>query len=283
MTFADLAPAPLIDRDHMVNGLFVKECRPLNLTQMTTPIIMVHGANHGWWAWKHWQPFFAAAGWATYAFSFRGHSNSFMPPEEEYLNATIFDYVDDLEAVMKWLGCPAVLMGHSLGGIVAQKAAEGADVAALIPVAAIGPSQIGAQRLGPPPPMDRTVMPAPHEARARWLHDPWPEDRFNQFYASLSPESPGVLAWSGTGRTEIDPTKVDCPILCVGGAYDGTYAPKAEKLAAVYGAEWFELPDAGHNMMLEAAGTDAAQRINHWLVDRLGLERTPCVLKADHA
>lgn len=280
MTFAALAPTPLIDRDHIVGGLFVKECRPLDPTQIKTPIIMAHGSNHGWWAWKGWQPYFAQAGWATYAFSFRGHTGSYMPPEAEYLNATVFDYVSDLKDIMDWIGRPAVLMGHSLGGIVAQKAAEGADIAALIPIASIGPSQIGNQRPGAPPPLDKAVMPSKHEAKARWLYDPWPEENFNHFYASLSPESPGVLGWSGTGRTEIDPQKIACPILCVGAEHDRTYAPKAKTLAAVYGADWFEQPDAGHNMMLEAAGPDAAQRINQWLISKLGLERSPDIQTA---
>ncbi len=280
MSFQTLDPIKLIDRDHMVDGLFVKECRPLDPRQTNIPIIMAHGSSHGWWAWQRWQPFFANAGWSTYAFSFRGHSGSYMPPEADYLNATIFDYVDDLKSIMDWLGRPAVLMGHSLGGIVAQKAAEDAKLAALIPIASIGPSQIGIQRPGAPPPLDRSVMPSPEEAKARWLHDPWPQEKFNQFYASLSPESPGVLAWSGTGRTEVDPAKVTCPVLCVGGADDQSYVPKAEALAGVYGADWFEQPDAGHNMMVEAASIDTAQRINHWLISTLGLDRSPVIQTA---
>lgn len=283
MSYLTLDPQKLIDRDHMVGGLFVKECRPLDATQITTPIIMAHGSSHGWWAWRRWQPYFANAGWATYAFSFRGHADSYLPREPEYLNATIFDYVDDLKQIMAWLGRPAVLMGHSLGGIVAQKAAEDADVAALIPIASIGPSQLGVQRPGPPPPLDKPVMPSPEEARSRWLHDPWPQEKFNQFYASLSPESPGVLAWSGTGRTKVDPAKVACPILCVGAAEDRTYAPKAETLASVYGADWFEQPDAGHDLMMEAASIDTAQRINQWLITTLDLDRSPPIQTAAEA
>ena len=89
-----------------------------------------------------------------------------------------------------------------------------------------------------------------------------------------------VAGMSGTGRTTIEPEKIGCPILCVGGADDRSYVPKAERLARVYGADWFEQPDAGHDMMLEAAAMDAAQRVNHWLIGRLGLGRTPCVRTA---
>lgn len=280
MTYAALAPPPLTERDHMVGPIFVKECRPLNPTQTATPILMAHGSSHGWWAWKVWQPYFAAAGWPTYALSFRNHMGSDPVPEAEYLKLSLMDYVHDLHGVMDWLGRPPVLMGHSLGGIVAQKAAETRTAAALVLVASIGPAAIGQQRPGPPPAADRLVMPSPEEVRRRWLHDPWPEARFNDFYACLAPESPGVLAWSGAGRTDVDATKIACPTLCVAASDDRSYAPTAERLARVYGADWFEQPDAGHDMMLESAGIDAAQRINHWLVTRIGLERSPCVATA---
>jgi len=281
MTFAALEPVELIDRDHRIGPLFIKECRPLNPGQLTTPLLMLHGSSHGWWAWKRWQPFFAAAGWPTYAISFRNHLDSAPVPEAEYLSLDLNAYVDDALSAMSWLGRPPVLFGHSLGGIVAQKAAEDRELAGLVLVASIGPKQIGQQRPGPPPSPDKLVMPDKSEARSRWLHDPWPEERFDAFYAALSPESPGVLAWSGTGRTEVDPDRISCPILCVGGAADNSYVPKPERLAQVYGADWFEQPDAGHDMMLEAAASDVAQRINHWLVEKLGLERTPCVAKAE--
>ncbi len=281
MTFARLTPPPLIDHDHMVGGLFVKECRPLNPTQTATPILMAHGSSHGWWAWRVWQPFFAAAGWPTYALSFRNHSGSDAVPDDVYLSLGLDAYVEDLRAVMAWLGRPPILMGHSLGGIVAQKAAEGEDAAALILVASIGPAAVGPQRPGPPPAPDKAILPSKSEARARWMHDPWPDARFNDFYACLTAESPGVLAWSGTGRTVVDAAKIDCPVLCVGGADDRSYVPKAAMLARVYGADWFEQPDAGHDMMLEAASIDTAQRINHWLVSRLGLGRSPCIATAE--
>ena len=281
MTFARLAPTELIDRDHRVDPLFVKECRPLNPSQLATPILMLHGSSHGWWAWRRWQPWFAAAGWPTYALSFRNHMDSEPVPDAEYCGLDLMAYVEDAFAAMDWLGRTPVLMGHSLGGIVAQKAAEARELAALILVASIGPSQLGQQRPGPPPAPDKLVMPSKDEARARWLHDPWPDDHFNAFYECLAPESPGVLAWSGTGRTEVDPDRIGCPVLCVGGAVDNSYVPKAERLARVYGADWFEQPDGGHDMMLEAAGADAAIRINHWLVSKLGLGRTPCVAMAE--
>ena len=281
MTFAKLSPQLLIDNDHMVNSLFVKECRPLNPTQLTTPILMVHGSNHGWWAWRVWQPFFAAAGWPTYALSLRGHYGSASVNENDFLNLTMSDYVEDIASVARWLGKPPVLIGHSLGGIVVQKAAETVSSAAIALIASIGPSAIGRQRPGPPPPMDKPVFPTKAEALERWMYDPWPEERFDQFYECLTPESPGVLATSGTGLTDVNAELIKCPVLCVGGSEDRSYVPKPEKLAEIYNADWFEQPDAGHDMMLESASLDVAQQINQWLIGKLGLDRSSKIKKAN--
>ena len=46
-------------------------------------------------------------------------------------------------------------------------------------------------------------------------------------------------------------------------------------------ADWFEQPDAGHDMMMEAASIDTAQRINQWLISTLDLERSPAIQTAE--
>lgn len=278
MSMLSLEPPALREADHRVEGpaggLFVKECGPARPTQIAPPLLMLHGACHGWWVWRKWQPFFAAAGWRTFAMSLRNHSGSDPVPEADYLRLSVRDYVADVLAVCRWLGRPPALMGHSMGGIVAQKAAEEADLAALIPVAAIGPAQLGRQN---PAEIDpgRPIMHAPDAARRRWFHEDLPDDLFARFYAALVPESPGVMRETGMGRTPVDPTRIGCPVLCVGGEHDATYVPRADRLAAVYGGDWIAVPDAGHNMMLESMALDVAQRINQWLLSKIDLPRVP--------
>jgi pimeloyl-ACP methyl ester carboxylesterase len=260
--------------DHKVGSLFVRECGPAQPTQIGTPILFVHGAQHGWWFWRRWQPFFAQAGFRTFAMSLRNHTGSDPMPEADYLALTVFDYVDDVLAVCRWIGGPVVLVGHSMGGIVVQKAAETADLAALILCASIGPAALGVANPNPPDPT-KPVRSPPDTARARFLYDPMDDATFADFYAALCAESPGVMAWTGTGRTETDPAKIRCPILCIGAEHDRTYVPKAERLAEVYGAEWIEVADAGHNYAMESVAIDVAQRLLQWLLTRVPMPRVP--------
>lgn len=115
-----------------VDGLEVLCCEPRGGEPRSTPLLFVHGAFAGAWMWETFMPFLAEDGFRSYAVSLRGHGSS---AGREHIHwHSIADYVDDVAAILKWLGEPAVLVGHSMGGFVVQKALERhpAPAAALI-------------------------------------------------------------------------------------------------------------------------------------------------------
>lgn len=160
---------PLVIRDHLVEGLFVKEVAPTAPGGPETPLLFVHGAAHGWWAWEKWLGFFAAAGWRCYAMSLRNHTGSRAVAEPEYLRLRVADYAEDIRTLARWLDGPPVLIGHSMGGISAQKAAEGLDLKGLVLVASVGPGQLG--RIREPLPEDRPITYTAARAREQWFRD----------------------------------------------------------------------------------------------------------------
>jgi hypothetical protein len=72
-----IEPIRFKELDHNVKGLFTKEISPIEPAGLKTPILMVHGACHGWWAFIKWLPFFAASGWKAYSMSLRNHTGYF--------------------------------------------------------------------------------------------------------------------------------------------------------------------------------------------------------------
>jgi hypothetical protein len=72
-----IEPIRFKELDHNVKGLFTKEISPIEPAGLKTPILMVHGACHGWWAFIKWLPFFAASGWKAYSMSLRNHTGSY--------------------------------------------------------------------------------------------------------------------------------------------------------------------------------------------------------------
>jgi len=76
--------------------------------------------------------------------SLRNHTGSYSVPEEKYLKLTVGDYAEDVLKVLNWIDRPAILIGHSMGGITVQKVAEQKNLRALILLASVGPGQLGA-------------------------------------------------------------------------------------------------------------------------------------------
>lgn len=225
-------------------------------------ILCIPGSAHAGWAWRFWLPAFAHAGFAAHALSFPNHGEAPALDEAAFCALTADDYVARVRAVMATRPGPWVLVGHSLGGIVAQMAAQAGGVAALVLVASSGPRQLGRTRAKDFP-TDRPVTFARDAAAARWFADAdpaimdWALDR-------VGIESPGVLNGSG-GRAEVDPARIACPVLVVAGGRDASSVPPQDQLAALYGATLLRLPDSGHDLMLERAALRAVRGVIAWL------------------
>lgn len=247
----------------MIDGLMVREAIPPLPSSMKTPILMVHGVCHGWWAFEKWIKFFAVFGWPSLAMSLRNHEGSYRMTMEEFLCVTLDDYVQDVLKVLKWLSKPAVLLGHSMGGIIAQKVAEQLRLRALVLVASVGPGQLGPIRA--PLPLDRPFKPSLEEARALWFRSIG-EEELAEIYSKLSPESPSAMNQYGTGQVRINRQKISCPVLVVGAQYDQTVVHPFQRIAEFYGCESLLVPNAGHDLMLEPVALDSAIAINRWLL-----------------
>ena len=225
----------------------------------------MHGAWTGAWTFERWQPWFAAAGWRTFAMSLRNHPGSYAVDEASFRGLTSFDYVEDVLTVADWIAEPLVLIGHSMGGPIVQKAAETLRLRALVLLGAAMPQQLGSIREVDLP-TDRLTTVGREEAH-EFFHDV--EDAvFDSFFARLVPESPTARNYCGGGRTPVDPALVGAPVLAIDGAFDRDMH-FAKRLAVYFGGEYLIVPDTGHNLMLERSADDVAMAINRWLLANL--------------
>lgn len=81
--------------------------------------LLIHGSNHGAWCWRDVLPHLAAAGHAARAIDLPAAGLDGTPPDR----VTLDSYRD---AVVAALHGPAILVGHSLGGISITAAAAAA-------------------------------------------------------------------------------------------------------------------------------------------------------------
>lgn len=82
--------------------------------------VLIHGSWHGGWAWEKVVPLLAAQGHTVDAPDLPGHGDDATPLHE----ITLASYVDCVVEVLEGRPEPAVLVGHSHGGVVVTQVAE---------------------------------------------------------------------------------------------------------------------------------------------------------------
>ena len=82
--------------------------------------VLIHGSWHGAWCWYKVVPRLEQAGHTALAIDLPGHGRDWTPPQDVSMQT----YVDSVCGVLDTLPEPAILVGHSRGGIVISQVAE---------------------------------------------------------------------------------------------------------------------------------------------------------------
>src|ERR1700758_5103819 len=94
------------------------------------PVLMIHGAFCGPWSLDGLKQKFEEAGYAVRAPCLRFHDRK--PPPPALGTTGLGDYTADLEDEIKALEGAPILVGHSMGGLLAQQLAARMAVRALV-------------------------------------------------------------------------------------------------------------------------------------------------------
>jgi pimeloyl-ACP methyl ester carboxylesterase len=106
------------------------------------PIIMIHGAFCGGWTFDIFRKPFEAAGHTVLAPDLPGHA-----PGELVTGQSVTDYAIAIAKLCAEQPAPPILVGHSMGGLVAQMAADRAAVAGLVLLAPSSPWGVPGQSI----------------------------------------------------------------------------------------------------------------------------------------
>src|SRR5579862_9637392 len=80
-------------------------------------VLYVHGFIDYFFQ-RHMAERFAAEGYAFYALDLRKHGRSLLAHQHPCFCKDIAEYFDDITAALREIGAPALLAGHSTGGLV---------------------------------------------------------------------------------------------------------------------------------------------------------------------
>lgn len=222
------------------------------------PLLFIHGAFVDHDSFRPWVEYFGSRGWHAVAASRRGRAG--LGPERAR-GLTIADYVEDTLKVIDTFGEKPVLIGHSLGGLIAQKLAEMGRARALVLMCPAPAAKLTAQPVALPAylPMmpkillGRPILPSRSGCTTIALNR-MPADVCPALHAGLVHESGKVYREMIFGSFKVDFSRIDCPSLVIGGAEDRIVARDLVEWTAKQLDVPARIYDRHAHWMLEEAG-----------------------------
>ena len=235
------------------------------------PVLLIHGLFGGAWYWEDYQKLLGLHGYESYALNLRGHHGS--RPVPDIGKVSLRDYIADALEVARTLKNPIVI-GHSMGGLVAQKLAEKGVSRATVLMAAAPPRWI-------PVVSWLLLRKQVKYARALIMFEPLLPDRkdadalmFNRtpvadretFFARLVPDSGKAGLQMSVGTIGVRDSRVSAPMLVVTGRDDQFVVPRvARAIARKYKAPIKEYESFAHHIMVEPGWERPAGDVIEWL------------------
>lgn len=241
------------------------------------PVIMVHGAFCGGWAFEAFRAPFEAAGHTVLTPDLRGHG--LRQPSSAVVGLSMSDYAADIAALVRAQAEPPVLVGHSLGGLVAMMAAAKAPVAALVLLAPSPPWGVAGGTLEEAGSAMALYALGPYWAQAiepdRFVAALYSLDRMEPAAAravsrKMGPESGRALFetlnwWLDPFMTTSVASAGRTPVFCGAGERDLIHPPSTvRQTAAKLGAEVRVFPGMSHWLVGEPGWEDVAAACLGW-------------------
>lgn len=248
------------------------------------PIVFLHGTNASSWTMAPFLRFFEGQGYTCHSPVYRFHDLADGEERTERLRGlSIADYVDDVAGLIAELPEKPVVIGHSLGGLIAQLlAARGLIQAGVLINSSINNGTV------PTTEMERALGKMFMSAGPFWNEVPgqdfellstyglntMPVAQQHEICDRLSTESGQVLfelffwMYDVNQTTKIDFERANTPLLFLSGSEDRVVPPStARTMAGRYGdlATFVEVPGRCHYMQLEDGAEMLAQQSLDWI------------------
>jgi pimeloyl-ACP methyl ester carboxylesterase len=235
------------------------------------PVLLIHGIFGGAWMWESYQSRLAQRGYESHALNLRGHHGS--RPVPDIGKVSLGDYVDDALEVARTLRNP-VIVGHSMGGLIAQKVAEAGVAQATVLISAAPPRWI--------PIVSWLLLRKQLKFIGKLLRsEPLIPDRgdmdelvFNRtpvaergpLFARVVPDSGHAGLGLSLGTIAVNESRVTAPVLVMTGLDDQFVVPRvARALAKKYGAPLREYRSFAHQIITEPGWEGPCDDVIKWM------------------
>lgn len=244
---------------------------------MPAPILMVHGAFSGGWSFDAFKAPFEAAGHRCATPDLPGHGAD----AAHVASFSMTDYASAIVGQIEASAKPPIVVGHSMGGLVALMAASRAKVSGLILIAPSSPWGVAANTLeGAAKALGMIglnaywgqAVPPDRQAFEAFSVDRMAEAERKAIFAKLVPESGRAISetinwWLDPSMTtRVAPEEVKAPILLLAGARDHVQSlATLRQTADRYSAELKVFPQMSHWLIGEPGWEDVADAALAWI------------------
>ncbi|MFD4433477.1 alpha/beta hydrolase [Nocardia sp. NPDC058497] len=246
--------------------------RPDPAPDAKPPILLLHGVFGRPSLLEPWIQFFEAAGFRCHAPTLPGRD----PTDDEVLARIGIEdcFTVALEAYDR-LDEPAIVIGHSMGGLLTQRIAAARMPRAAVLLASIPPGVLWPQLRALPhlfPVLPAVVAGRPFFPSAKTMRrvplNTLSAAEQDELIPRLVRDSGRVFREMslGASSTRVKASDVTCPVLCVSGGADRNVAQWISKrIAARYDAEHQVYPGKPHWIIAESALDEVAPPVLAWL------------------
>lgn len=243
---------------------------------------MIHGAFAGGWSFDRLKGYFEERGFSCLAPDLRHHTHD-AHARAALATTGMRDYLADLCGLVDQFEAAPVVIGHSMGGLLAQMLAARRPLAGAIllapsaPWGVLGSSLLefaGANALflnGAP--WESTLQPV-YQLAAEYTFDRLSIEERHEAFAKLVPEAGRatfeILHWAldPNRSTFVFPRDVTCPLLTLVGSRDRVNPPgTVRRIARRYRSDFRVLEGMSHWLIAEPGWDQAAQIMADWLFD----------------
>jgi len=256
------------------------------------PLLFIHGMFGGSWQFHLTMKYAVSQGFEVFALNLEGHA-----PGQTVGASSIEGYVQDATQMLQYIAGPTIVIGHSMGGLIAQVLAErlsGADALAsfdpLVKVAVLMSSPMAGHLLLKKEMFCYRYLKVITTGEPFWLKPEHLASLFlnkaphkESYIGNFTKESGLALRQIALGQTSVDESKVACPVLVVAAGCDKVISLHVQRwLAGKYSSQLDICEDGDHMTFMWS--TAPIQMIIQW-IDRHGWfhskgEVFPCLLRS---
>ncbi len=251
---------------------------------MADTIVMIHGMFGGGWYWENYKTVLEEKGYQCLIPTLPYHDvDPRADPDPAVGTMSLLDYAQYLEGVISELDSPPILIGHSMGGLLAQMLAARGLAKTLVLLTPASPRGILALK----PSVIKTFLSimtkwgfwrkpvrlTVGEATYSMLHLLSAEEQ-KRTYETFVYESGravfeiGLWLLDGKKASAVDESKVTCPVLVISGEEDRiTPASVVRNVARKYNrvSTYKEFPNHAHWVVGEPGWEEIAEFVAQWL------------------